>query len=80
MNGQRTKKEPIDTYGRSWRFMKQRFNMMVGHTLIVEFKQETEEVYHRKYYKLNRKEQAYSYIVDIFVIYYFILILTLRIM
>lgn len=60
--------------------MKQRFAMMVGHTLTVELKQEIEEVYHRKYYKLKRKEQAYSSIVDIFVIYYVILILTLRIM
>lgn len=68
--------------------MKQRFNMMVGHTLIVELKEEKEEVYHTKYYKLNREEQDRTkgndmYIcstVDIFVIYYVTLILTLRIM
>lgn len=65
--------------------MKQRFNMMVGHTLIVELKEEREEVYHRKYYKLNRKEQARTKtcicsVVDIFFIYYATFILTLSIM
>lgn len=67
--------------------MKQRFNMMVGHTLIVELKEEREEVYGRKYYGLNRKEQArtkgnYMYMFHRrhFFIYYVTLILTLRIM